>query len=82
MINIEDMKKAKHEYAMSQRYGAHFLPYSWLYDSTVYRVFAIVIPVISLMLAITGMPQFIPALMVISDVIMIILFLNKSNKKK
>lgn len=29
-------------------FGAHLLPYSWLYKSVSYRVFAIVIPIISL----------------------------------
>lgn len=29
-------------------FGAHLLPYSWLYKSISYRVFAIVIPIISL----------------------------------
>ena len=31
-------------------FGAHLLPYSWLYKSKVYRVFAIIIPVLSLVL--------------------------------
>lgn len=31
-------------------FGAHLLPYSWLYKSKVYRVFAIIIPVLSFVL--------------------------------
>jgi hypothetical protein len=31
-------------------FGAHLLPYSWLYKSKAYRVFAIIIPVLSLVL--------------------------------
>lgn len=31
-------------------FGAHFLPYSWLYDSKAYKIFAIIIPIIALVL--------------------------------
>ena len=31
-------------------FGAHLLPYSWLYKSISYRIFSIIIPVVSLML--------------------------------
>lgn len=62
--------------------GAHFLPYSWLYDSVVYRVFAILIPVASLTLAISGLKEFVPIVMIVSDIVMIILFLTASGKGK
>ncbi len=31
-------------------FGAHLLPYSWLYKSKAYQIFAIVIPILSLVL--------------------------------
>ena len=31
-------------------FGAHLLPYSWLYKSISYRIFAIIIPVLSLVI--------------------------------
>lgn len=31
-------------------FGAHLLPYSWLYKSNAYKIFAIIIPIISLIL--------------------------------
>ncbi|PIA85916.1 hypothetical protein ADO07_00472 [Streptococcus parauberis] len=31
-------------------FGAHLLPYSWVYKSATYQVFAVIIPVLSLIL--------------------------------
>lgn len=55
--------------------GAHFLPYSWLYDSITYRIVAIVVPVLSLILTLVHLTTFIPLVMIISDVVMLIIFL-------
>lgn len=38
-------------------FGAHLLPYSWLYKSKSYMVFAIVIPFLALLLGITSQPH-------------------------
>ena len=56
--------------------GAHFLPYSWLYDSLTYKLVAILIPVLSFLLALAHMVIFIPMLMIVFDVIMLVVFLG------
>ena len=56
--------------------GAHFLPYSWLYDSLTYKLIAILIPVLSFLLALAHMVIFIPMLMIVFDVIMLVVFLG------
>ena len=60
--------------------GAHFLPYSWLYDSLTYKLVAILVPVLSLLLALAHMVIFIPMLMVVFDVIMLVVFLGIRKK--
>lgn len=61
--------------------GAHFLPYSWLYNSTVYRIVAIVIPVLSFVLALMKYTAVIPAVMIAADIVMIIIFLSKTRRQ-
>lgn len=61
--------------------GAHFLPYSWLYDSAIYRVFSIVITIGVFVLTITGHSTFIPLVMIVADLVMIVLFLTKTRKR-
>ena len=60
--------------------GAHFLPYSWLYDSLTYKLIAILIPVLSFLLALAHMVIFIPMLMIVFDVIMLVVFLGRRKK--
>lgn len=60
--------------------GAHFLPYSWLYDSLTYKLIAILIPVLSFLLALAHMVIFIPMLMIVFDVIMLVVFLGIRKK--
>lgn len=55
--------------------GAHFLPYSWLYDSLTYKLAAILIPVLAFVFALAHMVIFIPVIMIGADVIMLIIFL-------
>lgn len=60
--------------------GAHFLPYSWLYDSWVYRIVAIAIPVLSLVFALSGLTAFIPFIMIVFDAGMLVIFLGLKKK--
>lgn len=55
--------------------GAHFLPYSWLYDSVTYRVVAIAIPVLAFALTFLHFTALIAPMMVIFDIVMIVVFL-------
>lgn len=75
MINPEQMITA---YAIVV--GAHFLPYSWLYDSLTYKLVAILVPVLSFLLALAHMVIFIPMLMIVFDVIMLVVFLGIRKK--
>lgn len=56
--------------------GAHFLPYSWLYDSLIYKLVAILIPVLSFIFALAHMVTFIPVVMVVFDIVMLVVFLG------
>lgn len=59
--------------------GAHFLPYSWLYDSKTYRVVSIVIPVLAFSFALAHISAFTPFIMIGADIVMVVIFLfNKS----
>lgn len=60
--------------------GAHFLPYSWLYDSLTYKLVAILVPVLTFLLALAHMVIFIPMLMIVFDVIMLVVFLGIRKK--
>lgn len=60
--------------------GAHFLPYSWLYDSLTYKLVAILIPILSFALALVHMNMLIPEIMVVFDVIMLVIFLCYEKK--
>lgn len=60
--------------------GAHFLPYSWLYDSLTYKLVAILVPVLTFLLALAHMVIFIPMLMIVFDVIMLVIFLGIRKK--
>lgn len=79
-MNIEEMNRAKRDYANSQKYGAHFLPYSWLYNSLTYKIVAIIIPIASFILALVHMVMLIPVIMIVSDVIMLVVFIGIRKK--
>lgn len=58
--------------------GAHFLPYSWLYDSLTYRIVSIVIPILSIIFALMKWTAFTPLIVIVFDIIMITIFINKN----
>lgn len=49
---------------MAMIFGAHLLPFGWLYMSRAYHLFAICIPLVSLYLGITSDPLVIPIVMI------------------
>lgn len=61
--------------------GAHFLPYSWLYNSVIYRIVAIAIPILVFALALLHVTGIIPIVMVLADAFMIVAFLKNSSRK-
>lgn len=60
--------------------GAHFLPYSWLYDSVTYKLVAIFIPVLAFAFSLIHITAFIPVIMVVFDIVMLIIFLGLKKK--
>ncbi|MBC2723280.1 hypothetical protein [Desulfosporosinus sp.] len=50
-------------------FGAHLLPYGWLYKSTSYVVFAILIPILSLIIGISFEPYMLAIMMIIIEIL-------------
>lgn len=53
-------------------FGAHLLPYSWLYKSLVYRIFSIVIPIVSLAVGCSFSASSVVVTMLIIEIIFVI----------
>ena len=51
-------------------FGAHLLPYSWLYKSLSYRIFAIAIPLVSLGIGCMFSASAVAVVMVVSEVLL------------
>lgn len=60
--------------------GAHFLPYSWLYDSLTYRIVAILVPLLAFVLAIAHMTLFIPVMVIVVEIIMLFVFITPKSE--
>ena len=52
-------------------FGAHLLPYSWLYKSVSYRIFAIVIPILSLIIGCGFSAIYVVVAMLVMEVIFV-----------
>ena len=50
-------------------FGAHLMPFSWLYDSRSYMVFSIVVPILSLIVGLIYPPAVLAALMIVIEVV-------------
>lgn len=61
-------------------FGAHLLPYSWLYKSKSYMVFAILIPIISLIIGVKFEPYVIAAMMLGIEIIFSICLILENRK--
>ena len=48
-------------------FGAHLMPFSWLYDSRGYMVFSIVVPILSLIVGLIYPPAVLAALMIVVE---------------
>ncbi|MDO5690304.1 MAG: hypothetical protein Q4G61_08655 [Tissierellia bacterium] len=58
-------------------FGAHLLPYSWLYKSNSYKFFAIAIPIISLVLGIFFNGFVVAAVLAVTEFIFVLLLFNE-----
>lgn len=50
-------------------FGAHLLPYSWLYKSRSYMFLSIVIPILSLIVGLNFAPYVLAALMMVIEIL-------------
>ena len=50
-------------------FGAHLMPFSWLYASRSYMVFSIVVPILSLIVGLIYPPAVLAALMIVIEVV-------------
>lgn len=61
-------------------FGAHLLPYSWLYKSISYRIFAIVIPILSLVLGCLYSAFVVAIAMIITEILFAVLLFAELRK--
>jgi hypothetical protein len=50
-------------------FGAHLLPYGWLYQSKSYTVLSIVIPIVALIIGLNFPPYFVAGLMIAVEIV-------------
>ena len=48
-------------------FGAHLMPFSWLYDSRSYMVFSVVVPILSLIVGLIYPPAVLAAMMIVVE---------------
>ncbi|MBK7456059.1 MAG: hypothetical protein IPJ46_20745 [Anaerolineales bacterium] len=61
-------------------FGAHLLPYGWLYKSKSYIVLSIVIPVAVLIIGVNFPPSFVAGFMIAVEIIFSLLLINEVKK--
>jgi len=61
-------------------FGAHLLPYGWLYKSKSYTVLSIVIPIAALIIGIIFPPYFVAGFMIAVEIIFSLLLSNEVKK--
>jgi len=61
-------------------FGAHLLPYGWLYQSTSYMVLSVIIPIAALVVGINFPPYIVAGLMIMVEVVFSLLLINEVNK--
>lgn len=62
-------------------FGAHLLPYSWLYQSIYYRIFAIAIPVLALTLGCLYSSGVVAIAMIVIEILFAVLLLTESRNQ-
>ena len=60
-------------------FGAHLLPYSWLYKSLSYRIFSITIPIVALIIGCIFSAFFVAVTMLIIEVIFVVVLFVEVN---
>lgn len=63
-------------------FGAHLMPYSWLYMSKTYLVLSILIPIVALLVGLNFPPYVLVAVMIFFEIIFSICLVFENNKVK
>ena len=63
-------------------FGAHLLPYSWLYNSKTYMVLSIIIPILSLIIGLNFANYILATMMIVIEIIFSILLAFENKKIK
>ena len=63
-------------------FGAHLLPYSWLYNSKTYMVLSIIIPILSLIVGLNFANYILATMMIVIEIIFSILLAFENKKIK
>ncbi len=61
-------------------FGAHLLPYSWLYKSNSYLVMSVVIPIAVLIVGTNFPPQVVPGMMILFEIVFSLLLFGEVKK--
>ena len=61
-------------------FGAHLMPFSWLYDSRSYIVFSIVVPILSLIVGLIYPPTVLAALMIVIEAVFSVCLFQECKK--
>lgn len=61
-------------------FGAHLLPYGWLYKSRSYMVFSIVVPILALIVGLNFEPYILAALMIIIETLFSVCLIMENRK--
>ncbi|WP_414052260.1 DUF7010 family protein [Macrococcus animalis] len=62
-------------------FGAHLLPYSWLYNSKAYAIFAVIIPLIALVVGNVYAVNVLPIVIVFIEIIFVIVLFMEMKKE-
>ena len=63
-------------------FGAHLLPYSWLYKSLSYRIFSILIPIVSLIIGCLFSALLVAGILLLFEIIFVVMLFIELNKFK
>lgn len=61
-------------------FGAHLFPYSWLYKSITYRIFSIIIPIISLVVGCVFSALYVAVTLLVAEVLFVLLLFVELRK--
>lgn len=62
-------------------FGAHLMPYSWLYRSKAYMVFSVIIPISALIAGLSFAPYALAAVMIVFEIVFSILLIIENKRQ-